>query len=141
MSTTDRSEPHREHAAGAHRHRPSTTVENAIELKDVEGLSQGQIVRRRFFRHRGALVGLVGLALIALLAYTSIGAFGIPGWWKWDHYHARATIENGGAPTLSLPTWLGGRRLRDRRPPVRPGRDRPRHLRPRHEGHPDLAST
>ena len=25
--------------------------ENAIELKDVEGLSQGQIVRRRFFRH------------------------------------------------------------------------------------------
>ena len=29
------------------------TVENAIELKDVEGLSQGQIVRRRFFRHRG----------------------------------------------------------------------------------------
>ena len=31
------------------------TVENAIELKDVEGLSQGQIVRRRFFRHRGAL--------------------------------------------------------------------------------------
>ena len=31
-------------------------LENAIELKDVEGLSQGQIVRRRFFRHRGALV-------------------------------------------------------------------------------------
>ena len=37
------------------------TIENAIELKDVEGLSQGQIVRRRFFRHRGAMVGLVVL--------------------------------------------------------------------------------
>ena len=34
------------------------TVENAIELQDVVGLSQGQIVRRRFFRHKGALVGL-----------------------------------------------------------------------------------
>ena len=32
------------------------TVENAIELREVEGLSQGQIVRRRFFRHRGAIM-------------------------------------------------------------------------------------
>ena len=31
------------------------TVENAIELREVEGLSQSQIVRRRFFRHRGAI--------------------------------------------------------------------------------------
>ena len=83
------------------------TVENAIELKDVEGLSQGQIVRRRFFRHRGALAGLVALALVAVLAYTSIGALGIPGWWRWDYY-TPGKIVNGGSPTLSLPTWLGG---------------------------------
>ncbi len=82
-------------------------LENAIELKDVEGLSQGQIVRRRFFRHRGALSGLVTLVLIAVLAYTSIGAFGIPGWWKWDHF-TPGDIQGGGSPTLSLPTWLGG---------------------------------
>jgi ABC-type dipeptide/oligopeptide/nickel transport system permease subunit len=83
------------------------TIENAIELKDVEGLSQGQIVRRRFFRHRGALVGLLTLLLIAVLAYSSIGAFGLPGWWKWDHI-TPGKVENGGTPTLSLPTWLGG---------------------------------
>ncbi len=83
------------------------TLENAIELKDVEGLSQGQIVRRRFFRHRGALVGLLTLVGVALLAYTSIGAFGIPGWWKFDHV-TPADVVNGGSPTMSLPTWLGG---------------------------------
>jgi ABC-type dipeptide/oligopeptide/nickel transport system permease subunit len=83
------------------------TVENAIELREVEGLSQGQIVRRRFFRHRGAIIGLVVLALVAILAYTSIGAFGLPGWWKWNHYTPN-DVENGGLPTLKLPTWLGG---------------------------------
>ncbi len=83
------------------------TVENAIELKDVEGLSQGQIVRRRFFRHRGALVGLLTLLLIALLAYTSIGALGISGWWKWNHF-TPGDVVNGGRPSLSLPSWLGG---------------------------------
>ena len=82
-------------------------VENAIELRDVEGLSQGQIVRRRFFRHRGAIIGLVTIVLVVLLAYTSIGAFGIPGWWKYGPV-VPGRIENGGAPTLSLPTWLGG---------------------------------
>ncbi len=83
------------------------TNENAIELKDVEGLSQGQIVRRRFFRHRGALSGLVTVTLVVILAYTSIGAFGLPGWWKWDHF-TPGDVVNGGSPTLTLPTWLGG---------------------------------
>ena len=82
------------------------TVENAIELKDVEGLSQGQIVRRRFFRHRGALGGLFVLALIALLAYSSIGAFGIPGWWKFNHF-TPGTVENSGNPSLSIPPFFG----------------------------------
>jgi len=83
------------------------TVENAIELKEVEGLSQGQIVRRRFFRHRGAIVGLVVIALIILLAYTSIGIGSLNGWWKWDP-NDQPPLVNGGTPTLSLPSWLGG---------------------------------
>jgi peptide/nickel transport system permease protein len=83
------------------------TVENAIELKEVEGLSQGQIVRRRFFRHRGALGGLLTIFLVAVLAYTSIGAFGLHGWWKWDSVTPN-DVQNGGTPSLSLPTWLGG---------------------------------
>src|ERR1700712_611452 len=84
------------------------TLENAIELKDVEGLSQGQIVRRRFFRHRGAIGGLLTLALLMILAYTSIGVFGIHCWWKWDPNAQPALTNAGGSPTLSLPTWLGG---------------------------------
>ncbi len=83
------------------------TNENAIELKDVEGLSQGQIVRRRFFRHRGALAGLSATAIVIVLAYSSIGAWGIPGWWKFDHF-TPGDVVNGGSPSLSLPTWLGG---------------------------------
>ena len=65
------------------------TVENAIELKEVEGLSQGQIVRRRFFRHRGAIGRPRSCCAGRLLAYTSIGAFGLPGWWKWDTHAGR----------------------------------------------------
>ncbi len=82
-------------------------VENAIELKDVEGLSQGQIVRRRFLRHRGALAGLFTIVLLAILAYSSIGAFGLPGWWKFDPARPGDVVD-GGSPSLSLPVWVGG---------------------------------
>ena len=83
------------------------TLENAIELKDVAGLSQGQIVRRRFFRHKGAIAGLVMLALVVLLAFSSVGFGPVPGWW--DKTGApSATVNPQGAPTMSLPTWLGG---------------------------------
>ena len=50
-----------------------TDAEANLELKEVEGLSQGQIVRKRFFRHVGAVVSMVVLALIVLLAFTSVG--------------------------------------------------------------------
>ena len=141
-----------EHAITGHRQQPDEaralrrprarrgTVENAIELKDVEGLSQGQIVRRRFFRHRGALVrpgrprpgrDPAGLHLDRRRSASPAGGSATT--------RRPATSRTAARPTLSLPTWLGGDRLRDRRPPVRPGRDRARHLRPDHEGHPDLA--
>ena len=84
------------------------SIENAIELKEVEGLSQGQIVRRRFIRHKGAIVGLVSLFLVVLLAFSSIGIGPIPGWWKWNHVSPNDIANPGGSPTMSLPTWLGG---------------------------------
>jgi ABC-type dipeptide/oligopeptide/nickel transport system permease subunit len=59
-------------------------------------------------RHRGAIGGFVTLAVIMLLAYTSIGIFGIHGWWKWDPNAQPSLTNAGGTPTLSLPTWLGG---------------------------------
>jgi len=93
-----------------------TDAENNIANKEVEGLSQGQIVRRRFFRHKGAVISMVTLAFIVVLAFSAVGfdfsLFGIqiktPGWWQWS-WTDIPPAQEGGAPTLSLvPEWLGG---------------------------------
>ena len=86
--------------------------ENAIANKEVEGLSQGQIVRRRFFHHRAAVIALVTFASIILFVMTSLdvkmGPIRIPGWWKWtteDIPELRFEDCPGGTtgcPTLSL---------------------------------------
>lgn len=78
------------------------SVENAIELKDVEGLSQGRIVVRRFLRHRGAMVAAFVLTAVVLLAYTSIGVGPLPGWWKYQPNDLSPIANAGGAPTLSF---------------------------------------
>jgi ABC-type dipeptide/oligopeptide/nickel transport system permease subunit len=90
--------------------------ENAIELKEIEGMSQGKIVFRRFLRHRGAMVSAIILLVLVLLAFSSEGiqALGlhIPGWWKYGYTHIGG-VTNGGIPTLSLiPEWLGGAGIR-----------------------------
>ncbi|WP_394769868.1 ABC transporter permease [Lacisediminihabitans sp.] len=81
-----------------------------IEQREVEGLSQGTIVRRRFFRHRGAMISIIALVLVAALVYSSIGVnlFGlqIPGWWRFG-YEAQNTIINNGNPTWTLPFNFG----------------------------------
>jgi peptide/nickel transport system permease protein len=86
--------------------------ENAIANKEVEGLSQGQIVRRRFFRHRAAVMALVILSSIIVFVITAldtkIGPIRIPGWWKWtveDIPELRYEDCPGGAtgcPTFSI---------------------------------------
>jgi peptide/nickel transport system permease protein len=86
--------------------------ENAIANKEVEGLSQGQIVRRRFFHHRAAVIALVAFASIILFVMTSLdskmGPIRIPGWWKWtveDIPELRYEDCPGGTtgcPTLSI---------------------------------------
>jgi peptide/nickel transport system permease protein len=70
-------------------------------LLQAKGLSQGQIVRKRFLDHSGAIVGLVVFAIIFLLAFTSVGYWGIPGWWKYTHEDV-APLVNDGAPTASF---------------------------------------
>ncbi|MHB1171347.1 MAG: ABC transporter permease [Lacisediminihabitans sp.] len=87
-------------------------VENAIELKEIEGLSQGRIVLRRFIRHTGAMISFAILLFVVILAFSSIGinALGVttPGWWKWNYIEI-SPIVNNAHPTLSLiPQWLGG---------------------------------
>lgn len=89
---------------------PAENVENAIELKEVEGLSQGRIVLRRFLRHRGAMVSAVVLIAVVLLVTTSIGWGPIPGWWMWSYRDISPIVNAGGAPTMS---FSGGLSLGD----------------------------
>lgn len=96
----------------------SVLIQNSeltLEQREVEGLSQGQIVRRRFVRHKGAMIALAGLTLIVLLVFTSVGLlipypkFGesgitwdslrVPGWWLYD-WTSIAPIVNNGQPTF-----------------------------------------
>ncbi len=77
-------------------------VENAIELKEVEGLSQGRIVLRRFLRHRGAMIAAVVLGSVILLSTTSIGWGPFPGWWRYQPNDLPPVVNPGGAPTVSF---------------------------------------
>ena len=88
--------------SGHHDAVEADSVENAIELKEVEGLSQGRIVLRRFLRHRGAMVASIVLTGIVLLAVTSIGWGPIPGWWRYSPNDLPPITNAGGAPTMSI---------------------------------------
>ncbi|GAB15562.1 putative peptide ABC transporter permease protein [Arthrobacter globiformis NBRC 12137] len=70
-------------------------------VSEARGLSQGQIVRKRFLGHSGAIAGLAVFAIIFVMAFTSVGYAGIPGWWKYTH-EAVSPLVNDGAPTASL---------------------------------------
>lgn len=81
------------------------SVEKQIDLTQ-KSYSQGELIRRRFFRHKGAMFSLAFLVFVVVMAISSIGYFFIPGWWDKDYWSA-ATIVDGGRPTLSLfpPAW------------------------------------
>ena len=65
--------------------------ENAIANKETEGLSQSQIVRKRFFRHRAAMASLVYLFSIVTFVFTAGGIhlgtdeqpITVQGWWQY----------------------------------------------------------
>lgn len=95
--------------------RPSSTgsTRTAGDADAAEGITvvartQGQLIRRRFFRHRAAMAGMVMLLFVVLLAFSSIGFGPVPGWWD-KSYLETGTVQGGGSPTLSVvPTFLGG---------------------------------
>ena len=99
MSETNLEKPGPEHTPGV------VPDETSIEQRETQGLSQGQIVRKRFFRHRAAVVSMVVLAFVVLLAFTSVGislpGIRIPGWWLYNWTETPALVNNG-TPTLSL---------------------------------------
>ena len=89
------------------------TTQGAVDTDDqgldVVARTSGQLVRRRFVRHRGALAGMIILVAVVLLAFTSIGYGPIPGWWSLsDRSPSPGGIVDGGAPTLDLVPWLDG---------------------------------
>ena len=74
----------------------------------VKARTQGEIIRRRFFRHRGAMAGLAVFTFVVVLAFSSIGFGPIPGWWGESYSQTGVTI-NGGQPTLDLvPSFIDG---------------------------------
>lgn len=78
------------------------------EQREVVGLSQSQIVRRRFFRHKAAMISLVVLAFIVVIAVTSVGAGPVPGWYQWEHTDLIPPVQEE-SPTLSIvPEFVGG---------------------------------
>lgn len=83
-----------------------------LRAKAGKSYSQGALVRKRFFRHKAAMISLIVLVFITLMAFSSIGFAGIPGWWD-KSYTAAASVVNGGRPTLSVvPQFLGGDGIR-----------------------------
>ena len=96
--------------------RRSKSVDESTDLdifnKETEGLSQGQIVFKRFFRHRGAMVSLIVLSTLITFVFSTLGfkflGIGYGGWWKYKIIDlpvlrtAGCSIELPGCPSLSL---------------------------------------
>ena len=79
------------------------------EQREVAGLSQGQIARKRFFRHKLAMIGLVLLAGIVVLSVSSTGVGPIPGWYQYEYNELIPPVGGNDGPTISLiPEFLGG---------------------------------
>lgn len=99
--------------------------ENEIANRVTAGLSQRQIIIKRFVSHKAAMASLFTLIGIVITVFTATGirvgfesfGFTIPGWWPYsitdiDPEGAVASVCNGGVtgcPTLDLaPSFLDG---------------------------------
>jgi ABC-type dipeptide/oligopeptide/nickel transport system permease subunit len=92
------------------------------------GVSQGQLIRRRLFKHKGAMAGLIAIILITIVSFTSVGTviggtgklivdesgnfaidgFRIPGWWQYNWFENYDIVNPGGTPTLTLSPFAIG---------------------------------
>ncbi|CAB4641545.1 unannotated protein [freshwater metagenome] len=96
-----------------------TSGEQAIMNKETEGLSQSQIVIRRFLRHKAAMTSVFVIFFIVVFVFTAldnkIGPVKIPGWWKFGYDEILELRLEGcpegivGCPTLDvLPPFIDG---------------------------------
>ena len=106
----------------------SDANESAISNKETDGLSQRQIIVKRFFKHKAAVASLITLIGIFVVVYSSLGLtigiskfkISIPGWWPYkitqiDPEGALASTCNGGVtgcPTLDLVPFVDGDGIR-----------------------------
>ena len=82
-------------------------VEEGVDTSQ-KSYSQGQLVWRRFLRHKAAMGASAVLIFVILIAFTSVGFGPIPGWWPKNHTSLYPLAEVGGAPTFRLwPFTLG----------------------------------
>lgn len=92
--------------------------ERMIEIQDTIGLTQGQIIRKRFRQHRAAMVSVFTLVILFVGVFTALDwrLFGlnIPGWWRYNHTDIlELEFENCpggsvGCPTIDLVPFLDG---------------------------------
>ena len=99
--------------------------ENEIANLETEGLSQRQIILKRFVRHKAAMISLFVFAFIILFVVSASGLrfgsrqdpFVVSGWWRYSitdidpEGAIAASCNNGvtGCPTLDVfPTFLDG---------------------------------
>ena len=91
--------------------------EASLEAIETIGLTQSQIVRKRFFQHKAAVISIFVLLAIYLLVYTSlgfkIGPIRVSGWWRFSSTDLPelkiCSSGSVGCPTFSvLPKFLGG---------------------------------
>lgn len=96
-----------------------TSGEQAIMNKETEGLSQSQIVLRRFVRHKAAMTSVFVIFFLVVFVFsaleTKIGPIKIPGWWKYGYEDILELRLEGcpegivGCPTLDLvPPFIDG---------------------------------
>jgi ABC-type dipeptide/oligopeptide/nickel transport system permease subunit len=98
--------------------KPADAGENAIANKETEGLSQSQIVLRRFVRHRAAMISVFVLFSIIIFVYSALesrlGPIRIPGWWKYGYeellelQYLDCPEGSVGCPTLDLVPFTDG---------------------------------
>ena len=97
----------------------SHNSENSIENKEIEGLSQGQIVLRRFVRHKAAMTSVFVLLSLIVAVFTSlemkIGPIRWRGWWQFTYDELLDLRTEGcpegivGCPTLDVvPSFIDG---------------------------------
>ena len=104
MSTNDHEDmqmANHEHEVAEAEAGAAYSVEEDLLGENTKSYSQGALVRRRFFRHKAAMIAMAVLLFIIVMAWTSLGVGPLKGWW-YSGYTELHPVQNGGAPTLSL---------------------------------------